>query len=88
VTQFLGAGKIKNNGEANALLAKLNAAANARAAGNCAVANNAYQAFISELNAQSGNGVDAAAAAIMIGDAQYLMAHGPLCCAQDATLEC
>jgi hypothetical protein len=67
----------KNNGEANALLAKLNAAANALAAGNCAVANNTYQAFINELNAQSGNGVDAAAAAIMIGDAQYLMAHCP-----------
>jgi hypothetical protein len=33
------------------LLAKLNAAANARAAGNGAVANNTYQAFIDELNA-------------------------------------
>jgi hypothetical protein len=77
VTQFLGAGRIKNNGEANALLAKLNAAANALAAGNCAVANNTYQAFINELNAQSGNGVDSAAAAIMIGDAQCLMAHCP-----------
>jgi hypothetical protein len=59
------------------LLAKLNAATNARAAGNCALANNTYQAFINELNAQSGNRVDAAAAAIMIGDAQYLMAHCP-----------
>jgi hypothetical protein len=77
VTQFLGAGKIKNNGEANSLLAKLNAAANARAAGNCVTANNIYQAFINELNAQSGKGVDAAAAAIMIGDAHYLMAHCP-----------
>lgn len=77
VSQFLGAGKIKNNGEANSLLAKLNAAANARAAGNCATANNIYQAFINELNAQSGKGVDAVAAAIMIGDAQYLMAHCP-----------
>jgi hypothetical protein len=77
VSQFLGAGKIKNNGEANSLLAKLNAAANARAAGRCDTANNIYQAFINELNAQSGKGVDAAAAAIMIADALYLIAHCP-----------
>jgi len=77
VSQFLGAVKIKNNGEANSLLAKLNAAANARAAGRCDTANNIYQAFINELSAQSGKGVDAAAAAIMIADAQYLMAHCP-----------
>jgi hypothetical protein len=77
VSQFLGARQIKNNGEANSLLAKLNAAANARAAGHCGTANNIYQAFINELNAQSGKGVDAAAAAIMTGDAQYLMAHCP-----------
>ncbi|MBZ5659732.1 MAG: hypothetical protein LAO08_04935 [Acidobacteriia bacterium] len=77
VTQFLGAGKIKNQGEAQSLLDKLNAAANARAGGNCATANNIYQAFINELNAQSGNGVDATAAHIMIADAQYLMAHCP-----------
>jgi hypothetical protein len=77
VTQFLAAGKIKNNGLANSLLAKLDAAAKARAGGNCATAANIYQAFINELSAQSGKGVDAAAAAIMIADAQYLIAHCP-----------
>ena len=77
VNQFLGSGKIKNQGLANSLLAKLNAAAKARAAGNCATANNIYQAFINELQAQSGKGVDATAAAIMIADAQYLIAHCP-----------
>jgi hypothetical protein len=77
VSQFLAAGKIKNKGEANSLLAKLDAAAKARTAGHCNTANNNYQAFINELNAQSGKGVDAAAAAIMIADAQYLMAHCP-----------
>jgi hypothetical protein len=51
--------------------------ANARPAGNCATANNIYQAFINELNAQSGKSVDAAAAAIMIADALYLIAHCP-----------
>lgn len=75
VTQFLAAGKIKNSGLANSLLAKLDAAAKARAGGNCATAANIYQAFINEVNAQSGKGIDATAAAIMIADAQYLIAH-------------
>jgi hypothetical protein len=77
VTQFLNSGAIKNAGNANSLLAKLNAAAKARAKGNCATAANIYQAFINELNAQSGKGVDATAAQIMIADAQYLIAHCP-----------
>lgn len=77
VTYFLQSGAIKNEGVADSLLAKLDAAAKAFAAGNCATADNIYQAFINELNAQSGKGVDATAAAIMIADAQYLMAHCP-----------
>ena len=77
VKQFLAAGKIKNNGIANSLLAKLDAAAKARTGGNCGTAANIYGAFINELNAQSGKGVDATAAAIMIADAQYLIAHCP-----------
>ena len=40
-------------------------------------ASNIYRAFISGLQAQSGNHVDAVAAAIMIADAQYLIAHCP-----------
>jgi hypothetical protein len=77
VQQFLQGGAIKNAGEANSLLFKLNAAAAARSRGQCSTANSNYQAFISELLAQSGKGVSAAAAAIMIADAQYLMAHCP-----------
>ncbi|HEY9232846.1 MAG TPA: hypothetical protein VIS78_11890, partial [Blastocatellia bacterium] len=77
VSQFLAAGKIKNNGLANSLTAKLNAAADARARGNCQAAANNYQAFINELQAQLGKGVDATAAQIMIADAQYLIAHCP-----------
>ncbi len=77
VTQFLQNGAIKNAGEATSLLAKLVAAAAARAAGNCSTAANIYQAFINALNAQSGKGVDATAAAMMIADAQYLIAHCP-----------
>ncbi len=77
VNQFLAAGKIKNDGLANSLLAKLRAAAAARARGSCQTAANVYQAFINEVSAQSGKGIDATAAAIMIADAQYLIAHCP-----------
>jgi hypothetical protein len=74
---FRASGAIKKAGEANSLLAKLDAAAVRRANGNCAAAAKRYQAFINELQAQSGKGVDATAAAIMIADAQYLIAHCP-----------
>jgi hypothetical protein len=74
---FLESGAIKNAGEANSLLAKLDAAAAQRAEGNCSAAANMYLAFINELQAQSAKGVDTTAAAIMIGDAQYLIAHCP-----------
>lgn len=77
VNQFLAAGAIKNNGLANSLLSKLDAAAAARARGQCSTAANLYQSFINELQGQSGNGVDATAAAIMIADAQYLITHCP-----------
>lgn len=77
VRQFYSMGKIKNAGLANSLLAKLDAAAIKYKAGDCSTASNLYQAFIDELQAQSGKGVDATAASIMIQDAQYLMAHCP-----------
>jgi hypothetical protein len=77
VQDFLQSGAIRNPGEATSLLASLNAAAARRVDGNCATAANIYQAFINELQAQSGKGVNATAAAIMIGDAQYLIAHCP-----------
>ncbi len=77
VDLFLAAGLIKNGGMANSLLAKLSAAADARIRGNCSTASNNYSAFIHELQAQSGKGVDAQAAAIMIADAEYLIANCP-----------
>jgi hypothetical protein len=77
VNQFFAAGLIKNGGLANSLLAKLNAAADARNRGQCGTASNQYDAFINALQAQAGKGVDANAAAIMIADAQYLIANCP-----------
>jgi len=76
VTRFLASGAIAQN-EGRPLLAKLDAAASARVRGQCKTANNNYQAFINEVNAQSGKKISAQAAAIMIADAQYLIAHCP-----------
>ena len=75
VRYFLSVGDIKNKGLANSLLAKLNAAARAIERDQCPTAINIYNAFIHELNAQSGKGVDPTAAAIMIADAEYLIAN-------------
>ena len=76
VNQFFAAGKITQD-EATSLLSKLQAAKSAYLAGACTTAANIYQSFINELRAQSGKLVDATAAAIMIADAQYLIAHCP-----------
>lgn len=77
VRLFRKSGAIKNNVIENSLLAQLAAAEAARVGGNCAKAGTIYKAFIKQLQAQSGKGVSAAAAAIMIADAQYLIAHCP-----------
>jgi hypothetical protein len=74
---FLAAGLIKDPGTATALLAKLNAAAEAFAEGNCARAASLYEAFIKLLQAQTPDHVDPTASAIMIADAEYLIAHCP-----------
>ena len=41
----------------------------ARARGQCSTAANLYEAFINEVQAQTGNKIDMAAAAILIADA-------------------
>jgi hypothetical protein len=76
VNEFFAAGKITQD-EGQSLLAKLEAAKAARAAGDCATAATIYQAFINEVQAQSGKHIDPTAAAIMIADAEYLIAHCP-----------
>jgi len=62
---------------AGSLLSKLAAAAAARAASDCSTAADIYQAFINELNAQSGKGVNTNAAASLIAEGQFLIAHCP-----------
>jgi hypothetical protein len=76
VRQFVAAGKITVD-TGNSLLGILNAAAKARAAGDCNTANKLYQAFIKQVQNLSGKKIDPTAAQIMILDAQYLIAHCP-----------
>jgi FIMAH domain-containing protein len=76
VRHFMASGDVTLD-DGRSLLKLLDAAANARARGNCATANQFYQALIKELTAQSGKKVSSTAAAIMIADAQYLIAHCP-----------
>jgi len=75
VRQFLAAGEIKNSGLADSLLQTLDAAGKAFTGGDCKTAGKIYKSFILQLQAQSGKGVDAAAAAKMIGATQCLVAH-------------
>jgi hypothetical protein len=76
VTQFVAAGKITVD-SGNSLLGLLDAAAQARAAGDCATADKIYQAFVTQVTVLSGKKIDPTAAQIMILDAQYLIAHCP-----------
>jgi hypothetical protein len=76
VQQFRQAGAIKHASLANSLLAKLKAAA-AELPAHCGAAANDYHGFINLLEAQNSTSVGAAAAAIMIADAEYLIAHCP-----------
>jgi hypothetical protein len=76
VNELAASGDIAAN-RTNSLLAKLGAAAADRARGNCTAAGNVYGAFIHEVSAQRGKSVSAAAASILIADADYLIAHCP-----------
>jgi hypothetical protein len=78
VNQLVGSGDIAANLE-RSLLAKLDAAAAAIARGDCITAADIYGAFINEVQAQSGKKISAAAAAILVGDAQYLINEALSC---------
>jgi hypothetical protein len=70
-------GAIDNPGIATSLLAKLDDAATARAAGECADASEAYQSFIDEVSAQTGTHITASASTKLISEAQFLIANCP-----------
>jgi len=77
VRNAVASGAIDNAGVGSALLAELDAAAAARARGECGVAANLYNAFIADLTAQSGRHVAAATATQLISEAQFLIANCP-----------
>jgi FIMAH domain len=77
LAHFRANGQISKQGTFSSLQTKLASAAAARAAGNCTLAANTYQAFINEVEAQTGKSIDPAAAAILIADALYLATHCP-----------
>jgi hypothetical protein len=76
VKRFTEEGKITLD-EGRSLLRLIQAAAAARAKGNCKNANRMYTAFINEVEAQSGDKIDSTAAQILIADATYLITHCP-----------
>lgn len=92
VRAALAGGAIDNAGVAGSLLAKLSAAAHARAGtvasstrgSGCATSANIYQAFIDEVNAQSGatssstrGHITPATAIKLVSEAQFLIANCP-----------
>ena len=76
VTEFESMGWITPS-EAAVLLNILNFAAQGWASGSCTFADFYYYSFISQVSAQSGLTINPTAAAIMIGDANYLIANCP-----------
>ena len=77
VRNALASGAIDNQGVANSLLVKLDAAGKARAGGNCAAAARHYNSFINELEAQSGKHVAKPTADQLISEAKFLIANCP-----------
>ena len=72
VNAALANGGINNGGVGIALLSELNAGKAAQARGQCAAALSLYQAFVRDVNAQSGKAISAATAAQLAADAQSI----------------
>lgn len=73
----LASGAISDPGVAGSLVAKLNAAKAARLRGQCGAAAAVYQAFINEVDTQSGKAVAAPTASQLVSEAQSLIANCP-----------
>ena len=72
INGFLADGSVRNAGLARSLLAKVEAATRATAAGRCDAAADIYRAFIKEVRAQSGRGLAEVAATFLISQAEFL----------------
>jgi diketogulonate reductase-like aldo/keto reductase len=73
VSRFLAEGKIDNTGIANSLTKKLQNAQKSLDKGQLKTAVNQLNAFINEVQAQSGKHIAADAAALLIEDAQWII---------------
>ena len=76
VQQLLGHAGL-SPGTVTSLQQKLDNAAAQRAAGRCGPSGGMYQAFIDELSAKADKRISDGEAQVIIGDAQYLIAHCP-----------
>jgi hypothetical protein len=74
VTRFYAEGKITKAGTKTSLMAKLNAAEKYVTAGQNASAISTLKAFINEVKAQTGKSITPVAAAILIAEAQWVIA--------------
>jgi hypothetical protein len=77
VKLFFASGAINSLSVESGLLQKLNDASASRTAGQCGTAGNIYSAFINQVMGQTGKAITPTAAAVLIGDAQYLITHCP-----------
>ena len=75
VNRFYSEGKIKDAGVYQGLMDKLKTAQMYLNAGNVKAAKNALNAFINQVNAQTGKKITKDAAALLIKDAQYVIAN-------------
>jgi 2',3'-cyclic-nucleotide 2'-phosphodiesterase/3'-nucleotidase len=75
VNRFYAEGKIKDAGVRDGLLDKLNTAQMYLNSGNTKAATNSLNAFINQVNAQSGKKITKEAAALLIADAKYVIAN-------------
>ena len=75
VNRFYDEGQIDNDGVYVSLLSKLNVIQSALDKGKTSLAINTLQAFINDVNAQSGKHITAEAATLLVADAQWVVEH-------------
>lgn len=73
INQFLNSGDIDNSGIANSLISKVSNALDAKNSGNEQASDNIMQAFINQVEAQSGKHISTYAVAILINAATYII---------------
>jgi hypothetical protein len=73
ISNMLALGLIDNKGIAKALSSNINAASNAAAGGDKKAAENILNAFINQVNAQSGKHISGVAPQLLLADANCLL---------------